>query len=157
MTLSPPVPGYSRPSDSLASLIAAYAGLIDHMYVRRGGNCGCMTESACYNTVLELSLRLRKAADVLARSPSHSSHSDCPLNNHISDLDSFAKNSLLDIPSYDSSLMSGVGGFGVGAGKMNPPSPPTIFNQTYAQNGNPAWNLGDSDDFMSWVPTHRNL
>ncbi|KAJ6464643.1 hypothetical protein C8R47DRAFT_1156019 [Mycena vitilis] len=91
MTPSPPVPGYSRPSDSLASLIAAYAGLTDHMYVRRGGNCGCMTESACYNAVLELSLRLRKAADVLARSPSHSSHSDCPLNNHISDLDAFAK------------------------------------------------------------------
>ncbi|KAJ6581890.1 hypothetical protein B0H19DRAFT_1116877 [Mycena capillaripes] len=88
---SQPVPGYSRPNDSLASLIAAYAGLTDHMFIRRGGNCGCLTESACYNAVLELSLRLRRAADVLARSPSHSGHSDCALNTHISDLDAFAK------------------------------------------------------------------
>ncbi|KAJ7812753.1 hypothetical protein B0H14DRAFT_2377450, partial [Mycena olivaceomarginata] len=87
----PSAAGYSRPSDSLASLMAAYADLTDHMFVRRGGNCGCLSEASCYNAVLELSLRLRKAADVLARSPSHSSHPDCPLNHHISDLDTFAK------------------------------------------------------------------
>jgi hypothetical protein len=71
--------------------MAAYAGLADHMFVRRGGNCGCLNEAACYNAVLELSLRLRKAADVLARSPSHSSYPGCALNTHISDLDTFAK------------------------------------------------------------------
>ncbi|KAJ6519151.1 hypothetical protein C8R45DRAFT_851828 [Mycena sanguinolenta] len=148
--------GYSRPSDSLASLMAAYADLTGHMSIRRGGHCSCLNEASCYNAVLELSLRLRKAADVLARSPSHSSHSDCALNTHISELDNFAKNSLLDIPNYDSSLASGFSR-GSSSGRVDPPSsPPNIFDQSYAENNNPVWNLGDSDNFMSWMPAQRN-
>ncbi|KAJ6534632.1 hypothetical protein DFH09DRAFT_119280 [Mycena vulgaris] len=85
------VPGSPRPTDSLATLIAAYAGLTDHMFVRGGSNCACLNETECYSVVLELSLRLRRAADVLSRSPSHSSLSGCALNTHIADLDTFAK------------------------------------------------------------------
>ncbi|KAF7356344.1 hypothetical protein MVEN_00966700 [Mycena venus] len=152
----PQVAGYPRPSDSLASLMAAYADLTDHMFIRRGGNCGCLNESSCYNAVLELSLRLRKAADVLSRSPSHASHTDCALNTHISELDNFAKYSLLDIPSYDSPLAASFSR-GPGFGRGNPPSSPSIFEQPYAENSGSAWNMSDSDSFMSWVPTQRNV
>ncbi|KAJ7464608.1 hypothetical protein FB451DRAFT_1490159 [Mycena latifolia] len=163
------VPGSPRPSDSLSSLIAAYAGLTDHMFVRRGSNCGCLNETECYSVVLELSLRLRRAADVLSRSPSHSRSSDCALNSHIAHLDMFAKfvapyrppfrgsnqiyrNSLLDVPTYDSSLMSGLGR-GLGSGRYNPPSSPNIFDQSYAGSGGSSWDMGSSDNFMSWVPS----
>lgn len=57
---------------------------------QHGGHCGCLHEPASYNVVLELSIRLRKAADILARSTSHHMGSNCPLNQRISDLDSFA-------------------------------------------------------------------
>lgn len=77
--------------NELESLLAAYAGLTDHMYIRRGGHCGCLNEAACYTTVLELSLRLRKAADVLARSPSHSNNSTCALSAQIAELDMLVK------------------------------------------------------------------
>ncbi|KAJ7289103.1 hypothetical protein C8J57DRAFT_1459196, partial [Mycena rebaudengoi] len=67
------------------------------MYLQRGSRCDCLNDFASYAAVLELSLRLRKAADVLVRSPSHSSNSDCALNAHISDLDNFVKDFLLDV------------------------------------------------------------
>ncbi|KAJ7804585.1 hypothetical protein B0H14DRAFT_2883603 [Mycena olivaceomarginata] len=133
----PSAAGYSRPSDSLASLMAAYADLADHMFVRRGGNCGCLSEASCYNAVLELSLRLRKAADVLARY------------------------SLLDAPGYDPSLASGFSR-GPGSGRINSPNSPSMFSQnspsifeqpSYADNSG---YTGDPDNFMSWVPHTRN-
>ncbi|KAJ7625559.1 hypothetical protein FB45DRAFT_68917 [Roridomyces roridus] len=95
---------YINQDDSVASLVAAYAGLTDHMFVRRGGNCGCVNDNACYNAVLELSLRLRRAADVLSRSPSHSSNLDCKLNSQISDLDILAKFVALALSFYISKL-----------------------------------------------------
>lgn len=54
------------------------------------GHCGCLHEPSSYNVVLELSLRLRKAADILSRSASHHVGSHCFLNQRISDLDAFA-------------------------------------------------------------------
>ncbi|KAG5639392.1 hypothetical protein H0H81_002924 [Sphagnurus paluster] len=56
---------------------------------QHGGHCGCLHESSNYNAVLELSIRLRKAADILARSPNHHIGSTCLLNQRISDLDTF--------------------------------------------------------------------
>lgn len=56
---------------------------------QHGSHCGCLHEPTSYNVVLELSIRLRKAADILARSTSHHMGSNCPLNQRISDLDSF--------------------------------------------------------------------
>ncbi|KAJ7203948.1 hypothetical protein B0H12DRAFT_474374 [Mycena haematopus] len=148
---SSPSPGYNSSGQNLYFP----SDLTGHMSVRRGGNCSCLNEASCYNAVLELSLRLRKAADVLARSPSHSSHPDCALNTHISELDNFAKNSLLDIPSYDSSSASGFSR-GSSSGRVNPPSSPNIFDQSYGENSGSVWNLGDSDNFMTWMPAHRN-
>ncbi|KAF8893802.1 hypothetical protein BD779DRAFT_1641247 [Infundibulicybe gibba] len=62
-----------------------------------GGHCGCLHEPTTYNVVLELSLRLRKAADILARSASHSMSPSCLLNQRIADLDAFATNALGNI------------------------------------------------------------
>jgi hypothetical protein len=51
----------------------------------------CLTEGACYNVVLELSARLRQAAETLARSPYHANNSTCGLNARVSALDALAK------------------------------------------------------------------
>lgn len=53
-------------------------------------HCGCLHESSCYNVVLELSLRLRKAADILAHSSSHHIGTPCTLNQRVSQLDMLA-------------------------------------------------------------------
>ncbi|KAG1747340.1 hypothetical protein EDB19DRAFT_1631081 [Suillus lakei] len=55
------------------------------------GHCGCLTEVTSYNVVLELSLRLRKAADILLGS------SDCSLNQRIVELDALATMTLGNI------------------------------------------------------------
>lgn len=150
------IPGSPKPGDPLASLIAAYTGLTDHMFVRQGSNCGCLNETECYSVVLELSLRLRRTADVLSRSPSHLSNTDCALNSHIAELDMFAKNSLLDVPSYQSSLTPGPAR-SFGSGRSNPPNSPPLFDQSYPATLGTAWDMGPQDNFMSWVPAQRNF
>ncbi|KAJ7464616.1 hypothetical protein FB451DRAFT_442583 [Mycena latifolia] len=146
-------------SDSLESLFSAYAGLTEHMSLRRGGRCGCLNEAACYNVVLELSLRLRKAADVLARSPSHSANSSCALNAYILELDALVKNSLLSVPSRS------IGDSGLGHGLVSEKSATSfttgIFDQHYANDTVFPWDLDDftanNDDLMSWAPVHGNM
>lgn len=117
--LMTPTEEYSHPHISIAgqseasvdydltSMFLSYPGLMgcdDNVYPlskgnkpdescfikQHGGHCGCLHESSSYNVVLELSLRLRKAADVLARSASHHMGSNCLLNQRICDLDTFA-------------------------------------------------------------------
>lgn len=56
---------------------------------KQAGHCGCVLDPTNYSNMLELSLRLRKASDVLSRSPTHQMGSFCPLNQRISELDSF--------------------------------------------------------------------
>jgi hypothetical protein len=100
----------------LASIFSSYPGLIaceDHVYghfdgglrsedekdnkreessfMRHPGvHCKCLTETTGYNVVLELSLRLRKAADILSHSAHHHMGSDCLLYHRITELDAFA-------------------------------------------------------------------
>lgn len=64
----------------------------DNLYQNRSsvGQCGCIREARCYHVVLELSLRLRRAAEILSRSASHHFGSSCPLYRRISELDTFA-------------------------------------------------------------------
>jgi hypothetical protein len=52
------------------------------------GHCGCLSEGPSYNVVLELSLRLRKAADILLRSGT------CCLSQRIIELDALAMTTL---------------------------------------------------------------
>ncbi|KAH0827822.1 hypothetical protein J3R83DRAFT_3447 [Lanmaoa asiatica] len=61
------------------------------------GHCGCLNEVASYNVVLELSLRLRKAANILSHSANHRFNTGCPLNQGIVDLDAFATTALGNI------------------------------------------------------------
>ena len=56
---------------------------------KQAGHCGCVLDSANYSNMLELSLRLRKVSDVLSRSANHQMGSFCPLNQRISELDTF--------------------------------------------------------------------
>lgn len=89
----------------LASLFMPYPDLLacdegpGHVYPRSmkyhhgqilDGHCGCLNEAASYNVVLELSLRLRKAADILSHSANHRLNNGCPLNQRIVDVDAFA-------------------------------------------------------------------
>ncbi|KAH9171156.1 hypothetical protein EDB89DRAFT_1887277 [Lactarius sanguifluus] len=53
--------------------------------------CGCLSEVANYQAVLELSLRLRCAAEVLNRHPQHSNSSMCLLKQRIAELDVFTR------------------------------------------------------------------
>ncbi|KAK0195704.1 hypothetical protein F5146DRAFT_1220409 [Armillaria mellea] len=70
---------------------------LDHIQKTNSGHCGCLHEGINYRALLELSLRLRKAADVLARSPRHHPGSNCSLQRRVSELDAHASSSLGDV------------------------------------------------------------
>ncbi len=53
--------------------------------------CGCLSEVANYQAVLELSLRLRCAAEALNRHPQHNNSSMCLLKQRIAELDVFTR------------------------------------------------------------------
>jgi hypothetical protein len=56
------------------------------------GHCGCLSDSASYSVVLELSLRLRRAAEVLSHDAKHrAASSNCPIHQRITDLDRRAR------------------------------------------------------------------
>ncbi|EPT05041.1 hypothetical protein FOMPIDRAFT_112416 [Fomitopsis schrenkii] len=65
---------------------------------RVGEHCGCLNDPATYNAILELSLRLRRAADVLGRSTHHApGTSNCMINQNILELDRFTSTALGNI------------------------------------------------------------
>ncbi|TFK44751.1 hypothetical protein BDQ12DRAFT_717903 [Crucibulum laeve] len=115
-------PGEMSQEYDLASMFLSYPGLMgceDNTYptMSKGNqldeppfgkqldnHCGCLHESSSYNVVLELSLRLRKAADILARSPSHQLSGGCLLNQRISELDTFATNALGNVATLSDEL-----------------------------------------------------
>jgi len=71
-----------------------------------GGYCRCLTETTGYNVVLELSLRLRKAADTLGHLAHHHIGSDCLLYQRITELDAYATAALGNIATPPEDLMS---------------------------------------------------
>ncbi|KAF9465067.1 hypothetical protein BDZ94DRAFT_1351055 [Collybia nuda] len=125
---------------------------------QHGGHCGCLLEPASYNVVLELSIRLRKAADILARSTSHHIGSNCPLNQRISDLDSFATNALGNIISPPDELAS--------TERPRPISQPSHFYNSRTSPKNKtstsslrSWDMMPAscdDSFMTWEPPRRS-
>lgn len=63
----------------------------NHRYhIPADGHCGCLTEGSSYNVVLELSLRLRKSADMLSQSAYHTLGSNCALHQRVMELDTLA-------------------------------------------------------------------
>ncbi|KAJ7625560.1 hypothetical protein FB45DRAFT_921774 [Roridomyces roridus] len=135
--LGPPLQAMPYSNDPFESLLNMYTGLAEHMscHRTRGGACGCLTEAACYHVVLDLSLRLRKAVDVLSRSPGHSTNSACALHARILEVDTLVKNMLINVSSSRSTFSPGMDSFGV---------PPNMFDHYFPQN-NPtfSWDLGD--------------
>lgn len=73
-----------------------------------GEHCGCLTEHSSHQAVLELSIRLRKAADSLRRSTHHHLESNCKLNQQIAELDAYAASALANAqyPSETSPMPS---------------------------------------------------
>ena len=62
------------------------------------GHCGCANETNSYIVLLELSLRLRKASEVVGHHFRHFSGSTCGLNQRITELDKFI--SYVKFPKY---------------------------------------------------------
>lgn len=61
-----------------------------HMAFPPGGeHCGCLNEASSYQAVLELSLRLRKAADILKCSAYHRMGTQCLISQQVFELDTF--------------------------------------------------------------------
>ncbi|KDR75848.1 hypothetical protein GALMADRAFT_156783 [Galerina marginata CBS 339.88] len=104
----------------LASMFLSYPGLVgvnDGNFLPvndirpnkfHGSQCGCLNDPTSYNTMLELSLRLRKATDVLGQSPSHRLGGFCHLHQRISELDSFTINALSDISTSPNGIIDSV-------------------------------------------------
>lgn len=59
------------------------------MHHRSDEHCGCLNDHTSYHTVLELSLRLRRATEILSRYAKHHPQSDCRVHKEISELDRF--------------------------------------------------------------------
>ncbi|KAI0070180.1 hypothetical protein K474DRAFT_1609180 [Panus rudis PR-1116 ss-1] len=71
------------------------------------GHCGCLQDSKSYGVILELSLRLRRAADILANSPKHlNANGNCSIYRRISAMDKFTTETLTNLnapmPSFSS-------------------------------------------------------
>ncbi|KAK7053334.1 hypothetical protein VNI00_003960 [Paramarasmius palmivorus] len=84
-----PLPSYedncfgTLPNDPLF-----YDSLVDKAPNSR---CSCLSDTETYNALLELSLRLRKAAQVLGQSRCHRIGSQCALNQRIAELDAYTR------------------------------------------------------------------
>ncbi|KAG2078959.1 hypothetical protein BDR04DRAFT_13433 [Suillus decipiens] len=138
----------------------------------RDSYCGCLTEGSCYNVVLELSLRLRKAAAILSRSEYHhiGSH-NCALIQRIIELDGLAMatlgnittspNDINQIYSQRHKFIPPSSTLGTVSGRAMPAS--TVSPQT--PQGLSAWDIILSsasnsssiceDSLMSWEPSRR--
>ncbi|KAF8161136.1 hypothetical protein B0H34DRAFT_654203 [Crassisporium funariophilum] len=172
----------------LASMFMTYPGLMgcsdnsfgpmnenrpDSFHTKHsGGHCGCLHEPTSYTVMLELSLRLRKASDVLSRSTNHQIGGLCHLHQRISDLDSFASTALSDISVTPSDLPDSLGSpdrahHGAMHGGFHPshiyPGRSPSASQGPMQNIR-TWDLMSSganspasldDSFMSWEPPRR--
>ncbi|KAJ3803000.1 hypothetical protein GGU11DRAFT_388648 [Lentinula aff. detonsa] len=121
--------------------------------------CSCILEASNYHTMLELSLRLRKAATILARSPHHQPGAHCLLNQRLSELDALTTDTLSSVDSphlsysavHPSTMLS-----------SNLPS--TIYASGNSASRLDNWLSGaitdtknaGTDSFMSWDPPRRS-
>ncbi len=76
-------------TDGLSSLSGPDPCLMHHDHTHIDGHCGCLGDASSYNVVLELSLRLRRAAETLGHFSKHQSSSSCPIHQRIADLDRY--------------------------------------------------------------------
>ncbi|CDO74454.1 hypothetical protein BN946_scf184979.g9 [Trametes cinnabarina] len=100
-------------------------------------HCGCLNDHKSYNTVLELSLRLRRATQVLAQYANHGAQSDCKVHQRISELDRFTTTALGNIVTPPEPLFS------------HPPTPPYPRNAAYGRLGQPGVHPSHSGPMQS--------
>lgn len=151
-------------SDSMA-----IAGSDSCMMHPEAVHCGCLGEAASYNVVLELSLRLRRAAETLAHnSRHHSASANCQIHQRIADLDRYTTEALANVASpmlafqpYQShpafpAAPSPIGGSAqpmhatVSPQSLHPSMRPWEYKTSSAYPSPPC-----EDAFMSWEPTRR--
>ncbi|EIW82914.1 hypothetical protein CONPUDRAFT_71584 [Coniophora puteana RWD-64-598 SS2] len=131
------------------------------------GHCGCLGESQSYNAILELSLRLRKAAYIMNRSTNHRLGSGCILNQRIAELDALASTTLGNINSPPNEFQavhtrsraatlpsSAAHSTGHVAPTVSPNSLQGFRSWELMQSSIPDSNTCD-DSFMSWEPSRR--
>ncbi|KAI0819982.1 hypothetical protein BC628DRAFT_1413377 [Trametes gibbosa] len=134
-------------------------------------HCGCLNDHASYSTVLELSLRLRRAVEVLSRYAKHGAQSDCRVHRGISELDRFTTTALGNIltpPEPASSQprtppLPAPGAFGRAAytGERHPQNAPAAALAPGALQSPRAWDFKSypsppwDDSFMSWEPLRQ--
>ncbi|KAH9174139.1 hypothetical protein EDB89DRAFT_1955537 [Lactarius sanguifluus] len=131
--------------------------------------CGCLSEVANYQAVLELSLRLRCAVEALDRHPQHSNSSMCLLKQRIAELDMFTSNTLgnVDTPGmsgYPKTPPTQIGGPNSTLGCAPPDAGWTGGSTFFAapSSVSPSTLARPSDDsLMSWTPQgpqeHRDM
>ncbi|KAF5355136.1 hypothetical protein D9756_005337 [Leucocoprinus leucothites] len=139
--------------------------------------CGCLQEAASYSVLLELSLRLRKAADVLARSTSHRMGQQCHLHQRISDLDRITSNALGNISTPPEDLSASVMSHSDNPQSSTCGSLRVLTSPLFAHSCQPAtspeslqnmpsWDLSPTvtnspivtceDNFMTWEPSRSS-
>ncbi|KAJ3575100.1 hypothetical protein NP233_g1326 [Leucocoprinus birnbaumii] len=141
-------------------------------------DCGCLHEAASYNVLLELSLRLRKAADALSRSASHRLGQHCHLHQRISELDKMVTDTLGNTPTppEDLSILALMNHRSSGSHSLSSHSLHAFTAPSFAHPCRlptpaeslptlPSWGLppaalnspvaSGEDDFMSWEPPRR--
>ncbi|KAJ3554080.1 hypothetical protein NM688_g3290 [Phlebia brevispora] len=141
------------------------------------GHCGCLSDTSSYNVVLELSLRLRRAAETLGHFPKHRTHPDCPIHQRIAELDRCTTEALGSVNSSASALSpyanSSHAGLSASSGapfplhlhQMDSCAPilsGTISPQSLHAAVRPSWAASSpyptppsEDTFMSWEPHRR--
>ncbi|CCM03581.1 uncharacterized protein FIBRA_05718 [Fibroporia radiculosa] len=142
---------------------------------RAGEHCGCLHDPANYNVVLELSLRLRKAADLLGRVPKHSpGAAPCAISQNIAELDRLASNTLGNMSAppepfapfpmrerantVPSCAALQYAGFGGARAAVPAPAPAQTLAplQPWEYKSPPSYPSPPWDDsFMSWVPQRQ--
>ncbi|KAI9437719.1 hypothetical protein H4582DRAFT_296724 [Lactarius indigo] len=125
--------------------------------------CGCLSEVTNYQAVLELSLRLRYAAEALNRHPQHNNSSMCLLKQRIAELDVFTSNTLgnIDTPGMIRTPPTPIGGLNSISGCTSPDTGWTGGSTSFVATAgiSPSTLAPPSDDsLMSWTPQrHRNM
>ncbi|KAF5317137.1 hypothetical protein D9611_003821 [Ephemerocybe angulata] len=107
-------PPHFAPHDEYTGIPKESMDGYPHLVQQEQVYCGCAEESSTYGVLLEVSLRLRKAADMMARNSSHQhSGNCCPLYRQVSDLDRYLSNLLGNVaplaPVSESNIPSSYG------------------------------------------------
>ncbi|KAF9070552.1 hypothetical protein BDP27DRAFT_1362439 [Rhodocollybia butyracea] len=120
--------------------------------------CSCVLDPTAYQTMLELSLRLRKAAMALGQYPLHQAGAFCLLHERLAELETLTTNSLsavdsprinVNVPPYNHRQRFPSAGV----------SPTTLYSpdsvSRWVSGAVPDLNTAGNDGFMSWEPPRR--